>query len=227
MTGTLYGLGVGPGDPELITLKAARILKSVPVIAYPAPLSGDSLARRLAAPHLPGDQAEIVLRFAFDPAEPPPESVYDQGAVEIAARLEQGDDVAVLCEGDPLFFGSFNYLLERLGERFRTVVVPGIASPMACAALLGWPLATREEIVAVLPATRPDLETALAACDVAVVMKLGRHLDRVRAALARHGFDGRIVVRAGQEGQEILPLDSPKVPYFSLLIARRRSHCGP
>lgn len=220
---TLYGVGVGPGDPELITLKAARILKAVPVIAYPAPLSGDSLARRLAAPHLPGGQAEIVLRFAFDPAAPPPEAVYDAGAAEIAERLEAGDDVAVLCEGDPLFFGSFAYLLERLGGRFRAVVVPGVASPMACAAVLGQPLASRDDIVAVLPATRPDLEAALEACDVAVVMKLGRHLDRVRALLIRHGFDGAIVVRAGQDGQSILPLSAATVPYFSMLIARRRA----
>ena len=101
MTGTLYGVGVGPGDPELITLKAYRILQSVPVIAWPAPLEGDSMARTIAASHLPGGQAEIPIRMPLVTERFPAEAVYDQTAEEICEHLSGGRDVAVLCEGDP------------------------------------------------------------------------------------------------------------------------------
>lgn len=225
MSGTLYGVGVGPGDPELLTLKAARILRAVPVIAYPAPLEGEGLARRLAAPHLPGGQDEIVMRMAFDPALPPPDAAYDHGAAAIAAHLEAGRDVAVLCEGDPLFYGSFAYVLERLAGRFPVEVVPGVASPMACAAVLGRPLALRDERLAVLPATLPEaaLEAALAACDAAVVMKLGRHLPKLRRVLDRLDLSAhaRIVAWAGHPQQQVLPLSVEKAPYFSMALVRR------
>lgn len=225
MTGTLYGIGVGPGDPELITVKAARLLRSVPVIAYPAPLQGDSLARRLAAPHLPGGQVEIALRMAFDPAQPAPDAVYDRGAAEIAGHLDAGRDVAVLCEGDPLFYGSFAYVLERLAGGYPVEVVPGVASPMACAAVLQQPLSSRDEAVAIIPATRPEAEiaAALAGCEAAVIMKLGRHLPKVRRVLDRLGLSAgaTIVAWAGHPEQRVLPLDSAEAPYFSMVLVRK------
>lgn len=226
MTGTLYGVGVGPGDPELITLKAARLLARVPVIAYPAPLEGEGMARRLAAPHLPGGQAEIVMRMAFDPAQPPPDAAYDQGAAEIATHLAEGRDVAVLCEGDPLFYGSFAYVLERLGARFAVEVVPGISSPMACAAVLRRPLITRDDRLAVVPATRPEaeIESVLAACDAAVVMKLGRHLPKLRRVLDRLGLEATVVAWAGHPQQRVMTLDEAArdgAPYFSMALVRR------
>ncbi len=230
MSGTLYGLGVGPGDPELLTLKAVRILRTVPVIAYPAPLEGDGLARRIVAAHLPGGQTEIVLRMAFDPTQPPPEAAYDRGAAEIAAQLDDGRDVAVLCEGDPLFFGSFAYVLERLAGRYPVRVVPGIASPMACAAALARPLSARDERLVIVPATRceDDLAATLAQCEAAVVMKLGRHLAKVRRVLERLDLaaGAQIVAWASHAEQKIMTLDEAErdgVPYFSLVVTRRTS----
>jgi precorrin-2/cobalt-factor-2 C20-methyltransferase len=230
VSGTLYGVGVGPGDPELLTLKAVRVLRAAPVIAYPAPLQGEGLARRIVADHLPGGQTEIVLRMAFDHAQPPPDDAYDRGAAEIAGHLAAGRDVAMLCEGDPLFFGSFAYVLERLQGRAPVQVIPGIASPMACSAVLARPLTRRDEMLAVVPATRSEAElaAALAACDAAVVMKLGRHLAKVRRVLERMDLAAaaRVVAWAGHPQQRVMTLDEAEgdgVPYFSMVVTRRES----
>jgi len=227
-TGTLYGLGVGPGDPELLTLKAARILGQVSVIAYPAPLQGDSLARTIAAPHVKDGCVEIALRMPFDPAKRA-DDVYDQGAEEIAAHLAEGRDVAVLCEGDPFFFGSFAYLFARLADRFPAKVVPGVSSPMACAAVAGHPLTARDDALAVIPATRPEaeIEQLLSAVDAAVIMKLGRHLPKVAAVLERLGLteSARYVERAGQPGQRLLSLPeavAEGAPYFAMILVHKR-----
>ncbi len=229
MTGTLFGLGLGPGDPELITLKAVRLLQAVPVIAYPAPLRGDSMVRAIAAPHLPEGQAEVVLRFSFDPAEGPPEAVYDRGAEEIAAHLAAGRDVALLCEGDPFLFGSFQYVYARLAERFPVRVVPGISSVMACAARLGHGLAAREDALAVIPATKSEheIEALLAAAEGAAIMKVGRHLNKVRAVLGRMGLahTARYIERAGLPQERILTLDEAQeqgAPYFSMILVHKR-----
>ncbi|WP_413204625.1 precorrin-2 C(20)-methyltransferase [Rhodospirillum sp. A1_3_36] len=226
--GTLTGIGVGPGDPELLTLKAVRLLNAVDVLAYPANQDGDSLARAIAAPHLLAGLPEISLPMAFKPGQSPEHPAYDKGAKAIAEHLEAGRDVAFLCEGDPLFYGSFIYVLERLGNRFPMRVVPGVASPMACAALAQRPLVAGDEPLAILPATADDatLDTALSAVRAAVVMKLGRHLPRVAAALKRAGLaeGATVVVRGGLEGERILPLPQALVegvPYFSLLLARK------
>ena len=137
MTGKLYGVGLGPGDPELLTLKALRILKSVPVIAWPAPDEGHSFARSIAADHLPGGQVEIAIRVPMRVERFPAQEIYDRAAEEIAAHLDAGRDVAVLCEGDPFFYGSFMYLFERLAGRYETEIVPGVSSIMAAGAASG------------------------------------------------------------------------------------------
>ncbi|MBI5163669.1 MAG: precorrin-2 C(20)-methyltransferase [Magnetospirillum sp.] len=226
-TGTLYGIGVGPGDPELLTLKAARLLGQVPVLAWPAPLEGDGMARSIAAAVIPPGRVEIPIRLAFRPERDDTDAAYDAAAAAITAHLECGRDVAVLCEGDPLFFGSFIYLLARLGERFAVDVVPGIASPMAAAALLRQPLATLDEALAVIPATRPEaeIERLLIAADTAVVMKVGRHLPKLKRVLARLNLldAARAVERAGLSGQRLMPLaEAETLPYFSLVLVHRR-----
>jgi precorrin-2/cobalt-factor-2 C20-methyltransferase len=228
VSGTLYGLGVGPGDPDLLTVKAARLLAACPVVAYPAPEQGESLARRIAAPHMPGGQVEIAIRMELSPARFPAPEVYDAAAAEIAGHLAAGRDVAVLCLGDPLLYGSFMYLLARLAGAHRVAVVPGVASPTAAAAALGLPLAARDDALAILPAQLPDerLATALAACNVAAIIKLGRHFARVRTLLGRLGLadHAHYVEHATMADQRIVPLaaiDPATVPYFSLIIVRR------
>jgi precorrin-2/cobalt-factor-2 C20-methyltransferase len=229
MTGTLFGVGVGPGDPELLTLKAVRLLGQVSVVAYPAPLQGDSLARSIVAAHLPSGICEIVLRMAFDPTKRA-DDAYDAGAVSIAGHLAAGRDVAVLCEGDPMFFGSFVYLLARLGERFPVEIVPGVCSVMACAAALGHPLTARDDALVVIPAPRPEeeIERLLAGAESAAIMKLGRHLPKVWRVLSRVGLaeQAAYIERAGQPGQRIRPLAEaaadPAAPYFAMILVHRR-----
>src|SRR5271169_6642364 len=116
-TGRLYGLGLGPGDPELVTLKALRLLRAAPVVAYPAPDHGDSFARHIVAEWLDRGQREIAIRFPMRPG-PLPAAIYETAAAQLAAVLDAGDDVAYLCQGDPLFYGSFAGILARLATRY-------------------------------------------------------------------------------------------------------------
>ncbi|MFA6022387.1 MAG: SAM-dependent methyltransferase [Rhodospirillales bacterium] len=135
MTGTLWGIGIGPGDPELLTAKAIRLLGALPVLAWPAPLDGDGMARTIAAAYIPPGKIEIPIRLSFRPDRDDTDAAYGRAAETIAAHLTAGRDVGILCEGDPLFFGSFIYVLNRLRDRFPVQVVPGISSPMAAAAV--------------------------------------------------------------------------------------------
>lgn len=222
MKGTLYGIGIGPGDPELLTAKAIRLLGQCPVLAWPAPLEGDGMARAIAAPHIAAGKTEIAIRLSFRPERDDTDAAYGAAAADIAAHLDAGRDVGVLCEGDPLFFGSFIYLLSRLAF-YPVEVVPGISSPMAAAAVAARPLSTLDDAVAIIPATRPaaDIEALLRLADSAVIMKIGRHLGKVRAVLDRLGLTDKaiLVERAMLPGQRILPVaDAAEAPYFSLIL---------
>lgn len=226
--GTLYGLGVGPGDPELITLKARRVLQSVPVIAYPAPEEGDSMARAIAAPHVPDGRVEIAIRTPMTPGNFPANEVYDRYAAEIGAHLGEGRDVAVLCEGDPFLYGSFMYVFARLAGEYAVEVVPGVSSLGAVAAVAGRPLVSRNQVLTVLPAPldEKELERRLADTDAAAIMKVGRHLQKVKRVLNRLGLDegAEYVERASMTGEKVLPLsDAPDggAPYFSMILVRR------
>jgi precorrin-2/cobalt-factor-2 C20-methyltransferase len=226
---TLYGIGVGPGDPELLTLKALRLIRAAPVIAYPAPESGDSLARSIVAAHLPGGQAEIAIRMPLEVARFPAQAVYDRAAQDIAAHLGAGRDVAALCQGDPFFYGSFMYLFGRLARDWKVEVVPGVSSLMACAAALGAPLAARDDVLTVVPASLPEdrLEARLRAAEAAAIMKLGRNFPKVRRVLDRLGLvaQARYVEHASMASQRILALRDLRddaVPYFAMVLVHRR-----
>src|SRR5229473_3748952 len=226
--GLLYGLGLGPGDPELVTLKALRLLRAVPVVAYPAPEEGDSFARRIVAEWLDRGQREIRVRFPMRPG-PPPAAIYEGAARELAAVLEAGDDIAYLCQGDPLFYGSFAGILTRLAARYRVTVVPGVSSLTACAAAASEPLAQRDETLSVIPASLPEDELAarLAQAEYAAIIKLGRNFAKLRRVLARLGMlDGALYVeRASLPNQLVAPLvtiDPASVPYFATALVRCR-----
>ena len=233
MSGTLYGLGVGPGDPELLTLKALRILKAVPVVAYPAPDTGTSFARAIVEPHLPGGQEEIAIVVPMRTDRFPAKAIYDDAAGRIGERLAAGNDVAVLCEGDPFFYGSFMYLFERLATRFPIEIVPGVSSVMAASAAIARPLAARNDVLTVIPGPLDDaaLAARLEACEAFAIMKLGRHFARVKALLERLGLADRAVYaeRVSLPEERVLPLaDAPgegraDAPYFSMILGYRGS----
>ncbi len=230
---TLYGLGVGPGDPELITLKAARLLRNVPVIAYPATLSGESMARAIAAPHIPEGRSE--LPFAIDITAPHADNRarYDAAARAIEAHLAANRDVAVLCEGDPFLYGSFMYLFTRLAGRWPVTVVPGVSSLNGAAAALHRPLVAGNETLIVLPATLPGdiLAARLASADAAAVLKVGRHFAKLKRVIAEAGLTARaeVIERIGfadQRCRKLSAVADDAVPYFSVVLIRRATE-GP
>ena len=228
MTGTLYGLGLGPGDPELLTLKAHRLLSAAPVIAYPAPEGGASFARAIAAPHLTGRQIEVPIVVPMRTDRFPAREIYDEAAAVIGRHLDAGRDVAALCEGDPFFYGSFMYLFERLAGRYPCEIVPGISSIMAGAAAIGRPLAARNDVLTVIPGPLPDaeIERQLKAADAAVIIKVGRHFSRLRALLEKMGESANAgyLERIGLPEERILPLEAVKgdgAPYFSMILVYR------
>jgi len=227
MTGQLYGIGVGPGDPELLTLKALRLLRAAPVIAYPAPEIGASFARGIVAQWLDAGKREIAIRFPMRPG-PPPEAIYDEAAARLAAVLDEGDDVAFLCQGDPLFYGSFAGIYLRLAPRYKVTIVPGVSSLTACAAAAGLPLVQRDLTLSVIPATLTEDELArrLAASEMAAVIKIGRHFAKLRRVLDELGLlDNAVYVeRATLPNQRIAPLaeiDPATVPYFAMALVCR------
>ena len=229
-TGTLIGIGVGPGDPDLITVKGLAALRAAPVLAYPAPETGESLARAIVAPHLEGTtRIEIAIRMPIVAARFPAQEVYDRAAREIGVHLEGGCDVACICEGDPFFYGSFSFLFERIAGRYPTRVIPGVSSLTACAATAGAPLATRNDVLSVLPATldEQELRARLATADAAALIKVGRHLPKVRAVLDSLGLtaNARYVEHATMASERILPLsetEDARAPYFSMVLVHRR-----
>lgn len=223
--GTFYGLGVGPGDPELMTIKAWKLICELPVIAYPRPDNGDSLARRIARPFVPEEAIELELTIPMRIEREPARAAYDAAASAIAAHLDQGRNVGFLCAGDPLFYGSFMYLLERLKDDYHTVIIPGVTSPSAAAATLARPLAARADVLKVIPATAgmERLAGELENVDAAAIIKVGRHFDDVRAVIERMGLTERaFLIASASDGDEIVScladLPAGAQPYFSTIL---------
>ena len=228
MTGTLHLVGVGPGDPELLTLKAARILGAAQVIAYPQTGDDSALAFDIARAHLNPDALRLPVRLPMTPERAPAQAAYDAAAAAILAHLGDGRDVAWLCEGDPLFYGSAMYLLSRLAGHAPVVVVPGVTSLTAAAAAIGRPLAARNEVLKVLPAPLPDnaLRPELLAAPAVAIIKVGRHFDRIRALLVEtgHAAGAMVVEHATTERQRLTPLGEfahDERPYFSIILCYR------
>ena len=233
MTGTLWGVGLGPGDPELVTVKAARVIGEADVVAYHSARHGRSIARGIAEPYLRAGQIEehLVYPVTTETVDHPGgyagamEDFYRQCAEKIAAHLDAGRDVALLAEGDPLFYSSYMHMHTRLTERFDAVIVPGVTSVSAASAATATPLVQGDEVLAVLPGTLPVAELAarLSDADAAVVLKLGRSYPAVREALSLAGRldDAFYVERASTAAERVLPassVDDASVPYFSLAL---------
>lgn len=224
MAGKLYGVGLGPGDPELMTLKAHRLVSQARVVAYPALSGSDSFARAIAAAAIPEGAREIVMNVPMTVERGPAQAAYDAGALRIAEALEAGEDVICLCEGDPFFYGSFMYLYARLSERFEVEVVPGVTSITAGAGRAGLPLAARNERLTVLPCPLPEAELRdrIEGAESVVVMKVGRHMAKIRGVIEALGLGDRAVYveRASLPEERICPLsEAPETaPYFSMIL---------
>jgi precorrin-2/cobalt-factor-2 C20-methyltransferase len=231
--GKLFGIGVGPGDPELLTLKALRLLQAAPVVAYFVAKGKRGNAFGIIEDHLRDAQTRMPLVYPVttEVLEPPLSyetiiaDFYDTAATLIGEHLAAGRDVAVVCEGDPFFYGSYMYLHDRLAGRFAAEVVPGVCSMLGGAAVLGTPLVYRNQSLSVLSGVLPEdeLRRKLADTDAAVIMKLGRNFDKVRRVLDDLGLSERAlyVERATMPNERIVPLaqvDPSASPYFSLLV---------
>ncbi|HEY1701666.1 MAG TPA: precorrin-2 C(20)-methyltransferase [Trebonia sp.] len=241
MTGRLYGVGVGPGDPELITVKAARRIAAAGVIAYHAGTGKESNARRIAAGLFPGGVIEERLTYPVTTGTTDHPGGYDGAladfyedcAARLAVHLDAGRDVVVLAEGDPLFYGSYMYLHDRLSPRYETEIVPGVPAFAGATAAAASPLSRQADVLTVLPGTmdEPELARRLADTDAAVIMKLGRRFPAVRRALEAAGrLDHALYVeRASMPEQRWLPaaeVDPAGVPYFSLIVVTGDSRNG-
>ena len=185
MSAKLYGVGLGPGDPELMTLRAHRLISNAKVVAYPTLAGAASFARSIAADVIPRGAFEIVMDVPMSVERAPAQAAYDKGAAEIASALEAGDDVICLCEGDPFFYGSFMYLFARLSDKYDVEVVPGVTSITTCAARAGMPLAARNERLTVLPGPLPEAElrARIEGAESVAIMKVGRHLAKIKGVI--------------------------------------------
>ncbi|HET9873387.1 MAG TPA: precorrin-3B C(17)-methyltransferase [Propionibacteriaceae bacterium] len=237
MAGTLYGVGVGPGDPELITLRAARLIKAADVVAYHSGTKGTSIARSIATDLIRPGAIEELLAYPITTGESEHplgyygaiDDFYASSAARLATHLEAGRDVVVLAEGDPLFYSSYMYLHDRLSGRFPSEIVPGVTSVSAATAAVGTALARHEDVITVLPGTLPvpELARRLADTEAAAILKLGRTFAGVREALAQAGrlADAIYVERAStgrQLSRPVVDVDAASVPYFSMIIVPGR-----
>ncbi|MDQ2584231.1 precorrin-2 C(20)-methyltransferase [Saccharothrix yanglingensis] len=230
MTGRLYGVGVGPGDPELVTVKAARLIREADVVVFHSARHGRSVARRVAEPYLREGQVEEQLVYPVttedsDDYQGEMDAFYEECAERLARHLDAGRDVVVLAAGDPFFYGSYMHLHKRLAHRYPAEVVPGVTSVSAGAAVIGRPLVERDEVLTVLPGTLPAdaLVEHLSGGDPVAIVKLGRTFPNVREALEKTGRldEAWYVERATTGGQRTSPLsevDADTVPYFSLAL---------
>ncbi|MGO9135623.1 MAG: precorrin-2 C(20)-methyltransferase [Methylovirgula sp.] len=231
--GRLIGVGLGPGDPELLTIKAVAAIKAAPVIAFFAKKGKRGNAREIADRWIPADRIEVPLYYPMttethfsDPIYVESlNAFYESACGELSAHLEVGRDVALLAEGDPLFYSSFMHLYVRLRERFETVIVPGVTGMAGCASRAGLPMAWGDNVLTVLPGTLSEdaLVAGLSASEAAVIMKLGANLPKVRAAIARANRLPRAIYveRGTMAGETIVKLaerDESAAPYFSMIL---------
>jgi precorrin-2/cobalt-factor-2 C20-methyltransferase len=231
--GTFHGVGLGPGDPELVTMKAVRIIREAPVVAYFAKKGRRGHARAIVDGWLVPGVEEMPLHypmttevhFGEDAYVREVGAFYEESAGRIAAVLSGGRNVALVCEGDPMFYGSFMHLFVRLRDRFPVAVVPGVTGMAGCWAAARAPITWGDDVLTVLPGTLPAdaLGKRLAECDAAVIMKLGSNFPKVRAALVAAGLADRAIYveRGTMAGERVVRLadkEDDTAPYFSMIL---------
>lgn len=228
MSATLYLLGVGPGDPELLTLKAAKILKQVKSVAFAQKPGTSSMALNIATDHLHKEAALLPVDMPMQVAPQAAQNAYDLAALKIANLLDQGKSVAYLCEGDPFFYGSAMYFFERLSPDYAVEVVPGISSLSAASAAIPRPLVSRSEHLKILPATMPEqeLKAELTTAQSVAIMKTGRHFLRVKKLLCETGLaeNALIIEHASGANQKVTPLleyRGDELPYFAIILTHK------
>ncbi|MGJ0510643.1 MAG: precorrin-2 C(20)-methyltransferase [Methylocystis sp.] len=232
--GALIGVGLGPGDPELVTIKAARLIGEAKVISYFAKRGRASHARGIAERYFRQGVEELPLLYPVTteiPFDDPAyiaalAGFYEESAARIAALLQQGRDVTLLCEGDPLLYGSFMHMFTRLDGRFRVEICAGVAGMSGCFAAARQPMTWGDDVLTVLPATLDEdtLAERLARTDAAVVMKLGGNFPKLRRAMTRAGVAERAIYveRGTMAGEKIMPFrdkTDDAAPYFSMVLA--------
>jgi precorrin-2/cobalt-factor-2 C20-methyltransferase len=231
--GTLYGIGVGPGDVRYLTLRAAALIGAVDVVAYFAKQGREGNARGIIAPLIEGGRRELKLEYPVTD-EIPVDHVeyqcriadfYTEAAAALAKELALGRSVGLLAEGDPFFFGSFTHMWRRLEARFPVEVVPGVTGMSGCWTRANTPITFGDDVLTVLTGTLDEavLTRRLRETDAAVIMKVGRNLDKVRRAVAGADRLGRAVYieRGTMTGERIRPLtdcSDAKGPYFSMVL---------
>ncbi len=235
--GRLFGVGIGPGDPELLTVKATRVIAEAPVVAFFAKAGRRGNARGIVDGWLKPSHVELPLFYPmtteshFDdlPYREALAEFYEESAAAISGHLEAGRDVALLSEGDPLFYGSFMHLFVRLRERFLVTIVPGVSSICGAWGAAQTAMTWGDDSLVVLPATLPlgELTRRLELADAAIIMKIGRNFSRAREALARTGMAERAIYveRATMAGESVMPLcakSDEAAPYFSLILVPGR-----
>jgi precorrin-2/cobalt-factor-2 C20-methyltransferase len=231
--GTVFGVGVGPGDPELVTVKAASVLAKTRVVAYFAKRgkTGNAFAAAERYLHPESERLPLIYPYTVELAASHPryiaalDAFYTESAALIVEHARAGRDVAVLCEGDPLFYGSYLHLHSRLSPEQRCVVIPGITSFAGCAAGAGIPLVSTDRTFLIVPGTLPEieLEARVRSGDALAIIKLGRNLSKVRRVLERVGRLGEATYfeRGTTSEAVVMPLaekrDDQSI-YFALVI---------
>ena len=236
-TGTLYTIGMGPGDPELLTLKAVRILGATPVVAYFAKRGQIGHARGIAGTHVRAGAVELRFEYPYTTEIAVNDPLYTNGltafyessAAEIARHLDTGSDVALLCEGDPFFYGSAMYLFDRLRGAYGNETVPGIPGMSGCWSRAGLPFTHGDDVLSVLPGTLDEtgLAERLMQCDAAVIMKVGRNLAKIRAAIHTAGLTDRAVyvergTMIGEKVVKLTDMTEATAPYFAMVLVPGR-----
>ncbi|BAH33852.1 precorrin-3B C(17)-methyltransferase [Rhodococcus erythropolis] len=231
--GKLWGVGIGPGDPELVTVKAARVIGEADVVAFHSARHGKSISRGVAAPYMREGQIEehLVYPVTTETVDHPGgyqgamDEFYEAAAERLAVHLAAGRTVALLAAGDPLFYSSYMHMHKRLADRFDAEVIPGVTSVSAASAALGKPLVEGEEILTILPGTLPQAELTrrLKETDAAAILKLGRTFPPVLQSLEDSGRldEAHYVERASTTRQRVetaAEVDPDGVPYFSIAI---------